>query len=173
MSDRAYLISRLQTYKEIVENEIKDPVATQLLAETIQELSFEPIDDNLVVHLLKSKIKELETKLKAEGDYWCNGLSRLYVYDKQSKCIHRIGDDRHDALDVRNGELRYHNLQNGDGGGTEDVEGYGYVILNSDNGSLLDEVASYYTGEEAICDLRFEEQIKEYLHGHSESNTED
>lgn len=41
MSDRSYLISKLQTYKQIVENEIKDPVATQLLAETIQELSFE------------------------------------------------------------------------------------------------------------------------------------
>ena len=46
MSDRAYLISRLQAYKQIVENEIKDPVATQLLAETIQELSFEPKEED-------------------------------------------------------------------------------------------------------------------------------
>ena len=158
MSDRAYLISRLQAYKQIVENEIKDPVATQLLAETIQELSFEPREeDSLVVALLEGRIRELERKLNDNGNHWCNGLSRLYVLDKHDGRIHRIGDERHDGLWVTpEGEIHYHNLQNGDGGGVEDKEGYGYVILKTDDGSFS---APYCD----IVDLRYEEQIRAYI----------
>lgn len=80
----------------------------------------------------------------------------LYVLDKQSGRIHRIGDDRHDSLDSWVfGEVRYHNLQNGDGGGVEDKEGYGYVILKTD--------AGYFNDEYGIIDRRYEKEIKAYL----------
>ena len=85
-------------------------------------------------------------------------LCSLWVMDKYSKRIHRIGDGWHDSLssDIY-GEVHYVNMQNGDGGGVKDVEGYGYVILMSDSGSLLDEFG--------IIDKRFVVEIKEYLKG--------
>jgi len=43
-------------------------------------------------------------------------LIDLYVRDKQSGKVHRIGDDRHDHLTVdSSGQVHYYNLQNGDG----------------------------------------------------------
>ena len=40
----------------------------------------------------------------------------LYIRDKHSGKIHRIGDDKHDMLCITDsGKLFYHNLQNGDG----------------------------------------------------------
>lgn len=43
-------------------------------------------------------------------------LIDLYVIDKESGRIHKIGDDRHDSFWVsHDGVLHYHNLQNGDG----------------------------------------------------------
>lgn len=42
-------------------------------------------------------------------------LTDLYVLDKETGHIHRVGDDCHDSLDVRNGEVYYYNLQNGCG----------------------------------------------------------
>ena len=79
-------------------------------------------------------------------------LTSLYVYDKETKRIHRIGDERHEALYVINGEIRYHNLQNGDGGGVKDEEGCGYVILESEDGFLENEFG--------ILDKRYEEEIQ-------------
>lgn len=166
MSDRAYLISRLQTYKQIVENEIKDPVATQLLAETIQELSFEPKEEeSLVIALLEGRIRELEHKLNDNGNHYCNGLSRLYVLDKTNGRIHRIGDDRHDALDVREDGIHYHNLQNGDGGSCEDVDGYGYVIIRSESGFLNDGYVESFSDSDGhiYLDKRFTKEIEAYI----------
>lgn len=82
-------------------------------------------------------------------------LTSLYVYDKETKRIHRIGDDNHDALYVINGEIRYHNLQNGDGGGVKDKDGYSYVILESEDGFLENEFG--------IIDKRFEKEIQAYF----------
>ena len=42
-------------------------------------------------------------------------LIDLYVRDKHSGLIHRVGDDSHDMLVIKDGQLRYRNLQNGDG----------------------------------------------------------
>lgn len=79
----------------------------------------------------------------------------LYVYDKHFKKIHRIGDDVHDAFMVMDGEVHYYNMQNGDGGTVNDVEGYGYVILKSEYGWL--------EGEYGILDKRYEKEIQEYI----------
>lgn len=53
----------------------------------------------------------------------------LYIRDKLSGRIHRIGDDRHDHLTINSkGELSYMNLQNCDGCRTgHDGGGYEFV----------------------------------------------
>ena len=83
-------------------------------------------------------------------------LCSLWVIDKYSRKIHKIGEGWHDSLssDVH-GEVHYVNMQNGDGGGVRDEAGYGYVILMSDSGSLLVEFG--------IIDKRFVSEIKDYL----------
>lgn len=86
----------------------------------------------------------------------CNGCSRLYVLDKQSGRIHRIGDDRHDSLTVMDGEIHYHNMQNGDGGTVIDREGYGYLILPTDSGGFESPILSYERSPYA-------DQIRKYL----------
>ena len=44
------------------------------------------------------------------------GLTDLYIRDKWSGEIRRVGDDPHDQLTIdRRGRLHYYNLQNGDG----------------------------------------------------------
>ena len=87
----------------------------------------------------------------------------LYVLDKSTKKIHRIGDERHDSLYVNDADnsysLRYYNLQNGDGGGLNDEDGHGYVILQSLNGLLTDEYG--------IIDKRYEKEISEYIAQHA------
>ena len=45
-----------------------------------------------------------------------NTLCDLYVYDKQTSSIHRVGEDVHDCLEVWENGVVYLNLQNGDGG---------------------------------------------------------
>lgn len=87
----------------------------------------------------------------------------LYVYDKTTKKIHRIGDEKHDSLyvyDNNNGkyEVRYYNLQNGEGGSANDEEGHDYIILQSQNGLL--------TYEYGIIDKRFEKEVAEYIAQH-------
>ena len=87
----------------------------------------------------------------------------LYVYDKATKKIHRIGDEKHDSLHVydSNGkyEVRYYNLQNGEGGSANDEEGHDYVILQTQNG--------LFTEEYGIIDKRFEKEIAEYIAQHA------
>ena len=82
-------------------------------------------------------------------------LTDLYVLDKRTGMIHRIGNDCHDSLTIMDGEVHYHNMQNGDGGTCSNVEGYGYVILKSEFGMLEDEYG--------IIDKRFEKKIRRYL----------
>lgn len=64
-------------------------------------------------------------------------LTDLYVQDKESGKIHRIGDDPHDSIWVgKDGVVHYHNLQNGDGAnGNGDCE-CGYRFVPSDCGEL-------------------------------------
>ena len=89
-------------------------------------------------------------------------LTNLYVRDKYSGTIHRIGNDPHDMLYVDNyGTVHYQNLQNGDGcigamsvnrktlgeehpeidwrnRATEYVDGYEFVPNLSDEGYPID-----------------------------------
>lgn len=83
-------------------------------------------------------------------------LTDLYVLDKLTSEIHRIGSDTHDSLCVNGNQVCYYNLQNGDGGTVEDRSFFGYVILRSDNGSLTDEFNH-------VIDKRFEDIIWDYL----------
>ena len=82
----------------------------------------------------------------------------LYVYDKSSMTIHRIGDDKHDSLIADFKGIRYHNLQNGEGGGISEADGE-YVILKSEDGLLTDEYG--------IIDKRYENAIAKYLAQHA------
>jgi len=50
----------------------------------------------------------------------------LYIKDRTDGSVRRYGEDRHDALYVRNGVLEYENLQNGDGSPS------GYCFCNED-----------------------------------------
>ena len=85
-----------------------------------------------------------------------NGLCDLYVLDKTDRTIHRVGEGSHDSLSAyAQDEVHYCNMQNGDGGGVKDEDGYGYVILKSDDGYLCDEYG--------IIDKRFVPEIKKYL----------
>lgn len=66
-------------------------------------------------------------------------LIDIYVRDKSTGEIHRVGDNRHDSLDVVNGKVLYYNLQNG--GGTSFLNDYNndddeYEFVNSDAGTL-------------------------------------
>lgn len=134
---------------------------------------------DLELAFLRKENAELKRKLNDNGDHFCYAMSRLWVYDKQTHTIHRIGDDIHDALSIVDGELHYHNMQNGDGGGFVDKEGYGYVIIKTKDGYFNDPELEHLSGSKdiIILDKRFERQIREYINevenGHSESNSED
>lgn len=57
-------------------------------------------------------------------------LIDLYVKDRTTGEIHKVGEDQHDTIFVRNGKLFYQNLQNGDGCVLTDegcVGGYEFV----------------------------------------------
>lgn len=60
----------------------------------------------------------------------------IYIRDKQSGLMHRVGDDIHDMLTINDkGQLCYHNLQNGDGCRTGvDIGGYEFVPNEDDYG---------------------------------------
>lgn len=62
----------------------------------------------------------------------------IYIQEKQSGKIHKLGTDPHDAIWVdENGVVHYMNLQNGDGcSGDGDHEGYAYRFCKSDCGEL-------------------------------------
>lgn len=88
--------------------------------------------------------------------------SALYVIDLESKDrrIHRIGSEVHDAMSVYDWdgkrEIHYRNMQCGDGGTVEQRKGYGYVILQSEDGYLTNEYGK-------IIDRRFVKEIKQFL----------
>ena len=67
-------------------------------------------------------------------------LIDIYVKDKYSGRIHRVGDDRHDMLTINGkGELCYQNLQNGDGCRSgNDNGGYAFVPNQDDYGYNCD-----------------------------------
>jgi hypothetical protein len=90
-----------------------------------------------------------------------NTLCDLYVIDKTTNRIHRIGEDKHDSLVVYpDGCMRYYNLQDGEGGGAENAPRAGYCILTTIHGQLSEEYG--------IIDDRFEEHIKKYMEEHDE-----
>ncbi len=69
-------------------------------------------------------------------------LCDIYVRDKYSGRIHRVGDDIHDSLWVdENGTLFYHNMQNGDGC-------MGYHSVNQDK--TVDNPNEYQFGYEFV-----------------------
>lgn len=59
----------------------------------------------------------------------------IYVRDKSTGVIHRVGDNIHDSLDVTAGQVSYYNLQNGCGTSSysEDAE---YEFVDSNAGTL-------------------------------------
>ena len=67
-------------------------------------------------------------------------LIDIYVRDKETNKIHRIGDDQHDMLTITEAnELFYHNLQNGDGCRTgDDCGGYEFVPNEDEYGYNAD-----------------------------------
>lgn len=67
-------------------------------------------------------------------------LTDLYVRDKQTGEIRRIGDDRHDQLTINDkGQLCYYNQQNGDGCRTGDnCGGYEFVPNQDEYGYNAD-----------------------------------
>ena len=67
-------------------------------------------------------------------------LIDLYVRDKESGRIHRIGDNPHDMLTINNaGQLCYHHLQCGDGCRTEcDSGGFEFVPNEDSDGYNAD-----------------------------------
>ena len=84
-------------------------------------------------------------------------LCDIYVRDKYSGKIHRIGDDIHDSFWVdENGTLFYHNMQNGDGCAgyksinqnktTDNPDEYqfGYEFVPMMDGELAEPYASQY-----------------------------
>ena len=115
-----------------------------------------------IIKFRDEEIRTLKTRpdIKEGNDHYCNLLSRLFVLDKSDGRIHRIGDERHDSLCVMGGEIHYHNMQNGDGGTTEDKEGYGYVILKTMDGSLGSPDLAVYG---YAPDERFIDQIAKYI----------
>lgn len=84
-----------------------------------------------------------------------NTLCDLYVLDKQTFSIHRVGEDAHDCLEVWESGVVYMNLQNGDGGNVKD-SATGYVLLRSECGSLINR-------EGQPIDERFACTVRKYL----------
>ena len=62
-----------------------------------------------------------------------NNIPALYVIDKVTGKVHRVGDDVHDLLFVDNGVVRYFNLQNSEGTGEDcsyefiETDPYGHI----------------------------------------------
>lgn len=60
-------------------------------------------------------------------------LIDIYVRDKYSGVIHKVGDNCHDHLSINDmGQLCYYNLQNGDGCRTGDNKGGYEFVPNQD-----------------------------------------
>lgn len=67
-------------------------------------------------------------------------LTDIYIRDKQTDEIYRVGDNPHDMLIITEAnELQYHNLQNGDGCRTgDDCGGYEFVPNEDSHGYNAD-----------------------------------
>lgn len=66
-------------------------------------------------------------------------LIDLYVRDKYSGKIHKVGDNQHDMLAIgTDGQLHYMNLQNGDGCSAQRSGGYEFVPNMDDHGFNAD-----------------------------------
>lgn len=62
-------------------------------------------------------------------------LTDIYVRDKSTGKIHRVGDNKHDSLDVIDGKVSYYNLQNGCGTSTPEYDD-DYEFVDSEAGIL-------------------------------------
>lgn len=77
-------------------------------------------------------------------------LTDLFVYDRDSKRVHKVGSDSHDSLYVdSNGVVVYYNLQNGcgtlpDGTGT-------YVFIETMDGCMCN---SCRHNDDGLCAMR-------------------
>lgn len=103
------------------------------------------------VEYLKEHFDQERDIIMNGGRHFCD----LYVYDKQAKRIHRIGTERHDSLIVYPDGVRYYNLQNGDGGGTKDEPGSGYIILQTHHGHFAEDLG--------IIDEAHREEIEKFI----------
>ena len=114
--------------------------------------------------LLERLIGELAVMsiIYAGNDKHRNRLTDLWVYDKCSGEVHKIGADQHDACMVMDGEVVYYNLQCGDGGTAKqtDSEEDGYTILESNDGELYTLLSE---GTILIYDERHKEAILKHL----------
>lgn len=157
--DRELLIENIRKHT------VLEPWVKELVCTVIKDVPDVHTDISIYRALLEHQDAEIaalkrKPEIKEGMAVYCNQCSRLYVLDKRRGSIHRIGDDRHDSLIVMNDEVHYHNMQNGDGGTCVDKEGYGYVILRTDDGMLgSDETAPYGFG----IDERFRDQIEKYI----------
>lgn len=128
-----------------VMDEVKSMAVNEEIKARIERESTEEsklIDELARVGVLKN---ELESEFLASAESIspeklekAGCLTDIYVQDKQSGKIHRLGTDPHDAIWVdENGTLHYMNMQNGDGcDGDGDDEGCGYRFCASDCGVL-------------------------------------
>lgn len=82
-------------------------------------------------------------------------LTDLYVYDKDRKEIHRIGDNPHDSLYFHPERgVCYYNLQNGCGCSMQEDSG-NYAFVASEHGFL--------EGEFGIIDKHYKEAVSAYI----------
>lgn len=51
----------------------------------------------------------------------------VWVKDKESGYVHKVGTDQHDSLRLLNGKVEYYNLQNGDGTSADGLGGYEFI----------------------------------------------
>lgn len=77
-------------------------------------------------------------------------LPLIWVRDKQSGIMHLYGTNSHDSLHIgADGQLHYHNLQNGDGSGADNRYGYEFVSHDVD-GYGYGDILHYYPASKEI-----------------------
>ena len=107
------------------------------------------IGDHVYVHGIVDEIRKDTVIIRNEGGYFgtvaseirtSGGLTDLYIKDKQTGKIRRVGDDQHDMLTVYNGKLHYFHLQCGDGCVLDDTNmgGFEFVENVDDHGYNCD-----------------------------------
>ena len=75
---------------------------------------------------LKNAIKDQEDQDRREAER-APRPTDIFVKDRLTGRVHRVGAERHDALLVVDGQVRYYNLQNGDGTTPDGCGGYELV----------------------------------------------